>query len=108
MLGRPLGVSVPLSIPTGLVLGWGAVVAAPWPMSVAALIAAGSSRDQQHAPMAGLVCVGLGLACVVGKLVEAVTLRPGTWPPAVRAAVVVNVVASVFLAAAGSRVRRSR
>lgn len=106
--GCPLGVSVPLSIPTGLVLGWGAGVAAPWPMSVAALIAAGSTGDEQHAPTAGLVCVGLGLACVVGTLVEPVTLRPGAWPPAVRAAIVVNVAASVFLAAAGRRVRGRR
>jgi len=29
--GRPLGIAVPLSVPVGLVAGWGAGVAAPWP-----------------------------------------------------------------------------
>ena len=35
--GEPLGVSIPLSVPAGLLAGWGAAVAAPWPMPVAAV-----------------------------------------------------------------------
>ncbi|MDQ3095187.1 MAG: hypothetical protein M3Q82_04385, partial [Actinomycetota bacterium] len=38
--GEPLGVSIPVTVRTGLMLGWGAGVAAPWPMPAAALIAA--------------------------------------------------------------------
>ena len=30
--GQPFGVSIPLSVPAGLAAGWGAGVAAPWPM----------------------------------------------------------------------------
>jgi len=33
--GEPLGMGIPLSVPAGLVAGWGAAVAAPWPMPVA-------------------------------------------------------------------------
>jgi hypothetical protein len=38
--GQPCGISVPLSVPAGLLVGWGAGVAAPWPMPAAAVIAA--------------------------------------------------------------------
>src|SRR4029077_20234686 len=49
--GEPLGIRVPLSIPAGLLVGWGAGVAAPWPMPAAAGIAAGRSpRPKPNAP----------------------------------------------------------
>ena len=38
--GQPFGISVPLSVRAGLLSGWGAGVAAPWPMPVAAVIVA--------------------------------------------------------------------
>ena len=43
--GEPLGVSIPLSVPAGLLAGWGAAVAAPWPMPVTAVTAAARCRE---------------------------------------------------------------
>ena len=39
--GEPLGIGIPLSVPAGLLAGWGAGVAAPWPMPVAAVVPRG-------------------------------------------------------------------
>jgi len=103
--GEPLGVAVPLSVPTGLLIGWGAGVAAPWPMPVTALVAAASTRSGRSGRPAGIVCLALGLGCVAGTLVEPVTYRRRS-PPAVRAAILANVTASLLLAAAGRRALR--
>ncbi len=103
--GRPFGVSVPLTVPTGLLVGWGAGVAAPWPMPLTALLAAASTRRDEPSPAAAITGLGLGLACIAGTLIEPVTYRRGT-PPAVRAAICGNVAASVLLAAAGRRALR--
>jgi hypothetical protein len=101
--GRPLGVGVPLSVPTGILVGWGAGVAAPWPMPVAALIAAARvGRDEGGAGPA-LVCTGLGLASIVGLLIEPNTYRPRSWTRATRVAIVLDSAASAVLAVAGIR-----
>jgi hypothetical protein len=42
--GQPCGISIPLSVPAGLLADWGAGVAAPWPMPAAAVIAAARSQ----------------------------------------------------------------
>jgi hypothetical protein len=42
--GQPFGISVPVSVPAGLLAGWGAGVAAPWPMPAAAVIVAARAR----------------------------------------------------------------
>lgn len=99
--GEPFGVATPLTVPVGLMLGWGAGVAAPWPMPVAALIAATRAGDGSAAP--AYVSVGLGIACVVGTVIEPVTYRRSSWTPAVGAAVAANVAASAGLVAAGVR-----
>ncbi|MBA3338241.1 MAG: hypothetical protein H0T54_00520 [Geodermatophilaceae bacterium] len=104
--GRPLGVSIPLSVPSGLAVGWGAGVAAPWPMPLMAVIASVSTGDRRRDSTAGLVCLGLGIACVAGTLVEPVTYRLSSWTPGVRAAILANVAAAVLLAAAGRRAQR--
>jgi hypothetical protein len=44
--GQPLGVSIPLSVPAGLAAGWGAAVAAPWPMPAAAVMTAATARHR--------------------------------------------------------------
>jgi len=106
--GQPLGVSIPLSVSAGVRVGWGAGIAAPWPMPMSALIAAATTSRGQPSTARGTVCVGLGLGCLAGTLVEPVTYRPTTWPPAVRAAIMLNIAASVALAAAGWRHLRSR
>lgn len=98
--GRPLGVGIPLSVPAGLLAGWGAAVAAPWPMAVAALLAAARAGHPAGRGPA-LVCAGLGLGGVAGILMESHTYRPGSWAPATRVAVAVHLAASGALAAAG-------
>jgi hypothetical protein len=99
--GEPFGVRVPLSVPTGITVGWGAGVAAPWPMPAAALVAARVSDRDSRVP--GLVCAGLGLACIAGTLVEPVTWRRRCWLPGVRPAIAGNIVTSAALAVAGWR-----
>jgi hypothetical protein len=101
--GEPLGLNVPTSVAAGLAVGWGAGVAAPWPMPVAALIAATKAGGQEPRVGPGVICAGLGVACIVGTLVEPVThhLRPST--PTIHAAILMNLGASIFLTTAGLR-----
>ena len=80
--GQPLGVSVPLSVPAGLLAGWGAGVAAPWPMPVTAVWAAASARRQEPSALPGTVCTMIGLGCIFGTLIEPVTRQPRFWSPA--------------------------
>jgi hypothetical protein len=101
--GEPLGIRIPLSVPLGLLAGWGAGVAAPWPMPVAALLAAARSSGREGAVGPALVCSGLGVGCIVGTLIEPCTYRPRSWTRATRTAILLNVAASVALAAAGLR-----
>ena len=97
--GQPLGVSVPLSVPAGLLAGWGAGVAAPWPMPVAAVMAAATARRREPSVRPGAVCAGIGLGCIFGTLIEPVTRRPRSWSPATG----LNLAASAALIAAGLR-----
>ena len=99
--GQPCGISVPLSVPTGLLAGWGAGVAAPWPMPVAAVIAAARSRRTRPRALTGAVSAGIGIGCVLGTAIEPVTRRPRLWSPATRLAIVFNMAASAALTAAG-------
>jgi hypothetical protein len=101
--GQPCGISVPLSIPAGLLAGWGAGVAAPWPMPLAAIITAARSRRTEPSALTGAVCAGVGMGCVLGTAVEPVTRRPRTWSPATRLAIVFNLAASTALIVAGWR-----
>jgi hypothetical protein len=100
--GEPLGVSIPLSVPAGLLAGWGAAVAAPWPMPVAAVTAAATARHRELSVRPGAVCAAIGLGCIVGTLIEPVTRRPRSWSPAARLAIGVNLAASAALIAAGA------
>jgi len=98
--GEPLGLRIPLSVSTGILVGWGAAVAAPWPMPIVALVAAARvRRDGATGP--ALVCLGLGLSGIVGILIEPNTYNAKSWTPATRRAVVAHVVSSVTLAGAG-------
>ena len=101
--GEPLGITVPLSVPAGLAAGWGAAVAAPWPMPAAALIAAARAQRAGASAATGLVCAGIGLGCIAGTLVEPVTRRPGTWSPGTRLAITANLASSAALVVAGWR-----
>ena len=101
--GRPLGLTVPLSVPAGVVAGWGAGVAAPWPMPVAAIAAAAAARFRTPSPRPGAVCAMIGAGCIAGTLIEPVTQRPGSWSRATALAIGFNVAASAALIAAGLR-----
>jgi hypothetical protein len=101
--GQPLGVSVPLPVPAGLLAGWGAGVAAPWPMPVTAVIAAATARHQEPSTLPGTVCTMIGLGCIFGTLIEPVTRRPRSWSPAAGLAIGLNLAASAALIAAGLR-----
>lgn len=101
--GEPLGIRVPLTVPVGILVGWGAAVAAPWPMPFAAVIAAARASDEDRRAAPALVCAGLGVAGIVGILIEPVTRNPGSWTLATRAAVVLHVAASAALAGTGLR-----
>ncbi len=100
--GQPFGVSIPLSVPAGLLAGWGAGVAAPWPMPAAAVMTAGMARHRAPSARPGAVCAAIGLGCIAGTLIEPVTRRPRSWSPATRLAIGVNLAASAALIAAGA------
>ena len=101
--GRPLGITVPLSVPAGLVAGWGAGVAAPWPMPVAAIAAAAAARHRAPSPRPGAVCAMIGAGCILGSLIEPVTQQTGSWSRATALAIGFNIAASAGLIAAGLR-----
>jgi drug/metabolite transporter (DMT)-like permease len=100
--GEPLGVSVPLSVTAGVLAGWGAAVAAPWPMPVAAVTAAAMARRREPSAPPGAVCALIGLGCIAGTFIEPVTRRPRSWSPATRLAIGVNLCASAALVGAGA------
>jgi hypothetical protein len=103
--GQPCGVSVPLSVPAGLLVGWGAGVAAPWPMPAAAVIAAARSQRTRPHALTGAVCAGIGIGCVLGTAIEPVTRRPRSWSAATRLAIAFNIAASAALTMTGLRHR---
>jgi hypothetical protein len=101
--GQPLGIRLPISVSRGLLIGWGAGVAAPWPMPLAALVAASTTLREKESRIPGILCAALGIACIAGTLVEPVTRRPGSWTRGVGAAIGGNLVTAAALAAAGLR-----
>ena len=100
--GEPLGVSIPLSVAAGLLAGWGAAVAAPWPMPVAAVTAAAMAKRRRPSVRPGAVCAAIGLGGIVGTCIEPVTRRPRSWSVATRLAIGANLSASAALVAAGA------
>jgi hypothetical protein len=99
--GEPLGIRIPLSVPTGVLMGWGSAVSAPWPMPVCALLAANRQAGRDGVAGPALVCAGIGAAGIVGILIEPNTYNAKSWTPATRRAVVAHVATCVTLAAAG-------
>jgi hypothetical protein len=101
--GEPLGIRIPLTVPTGILVGWGSAVAAPWPMPALALLAAARQPGRDTQNRSALICAGLGVAGIVGILIEPNTYRPKSWTSATRRAVVAHVATSLILAGAGIR-----
>lgn len=101
--GQPFRISIPLSVRAGVLAGWGAGVAAPWPMPVVAAIAAGTAWRQEPRARPGEICALVGLGCIIGTLAEPVTRRPRSWSPATGLAIGLNVAAAAALIGAGLR-----
>jgi hypothetical protein len=99
--GEPLGIRVPLSVSAGILVGWGSAVSAPWPMPVAALLLAARQTGRVGVVAPVLVCAGLGVAGIVGILIEPNTYNAKSWTSATRRAVVTHVVTSATLAGTG-------
>lgn len=99
--GRPLRISVPLSVPVGLLVGWGAAVAAPWPMPTVALVAAVRAREGPRAARAALIAAGVGVAGVIGLLIEPNTYGLGAHSVANRRAILLGFATTVALAVTG-------
>jgi F0F1-type ATP synthase membrane subunit c/vacuolar-type H+-ATPase subunit K len=98
--GEPFGVSIPMSVPAGLLTGWGAAVAAPWPMPVAAVMTAAAARHREPSARPGALCATIGLGCIFGTLIEPVTRQPRS--ASARLAISVNLASSAALVAAGA------
>ncbi|MFK5634084.1 hypothetical protein [Ornithinimicrobium sp. LYQ103] len=103
--GEPLGLHVPGSVTTHLALGWGAGVAAPWPMPVVATWAAWRAAQGARGPARTVATIGAML--LVGTLIEPVTWgrRPAT--RLVRATVPVNLACGAAMVLAGTHRLRS-
>ncbi len=99
--GRPLRISVPLSIPVGLLVGWGAAVAAPWPMPTVALVAAVRAREGPRAARAALIAAGVGVAGVIGLLMEPNTYDLGAHSRSNRRAILLGFATTGTLAVTG-------
>jgi hypothetical protein len=98
--GEPFGIRIPLSVSSGVLVGWGAGVAAPWPMPLAAVWAANRNVSGER-KFPAVVCAGLGFAAIAGILMEHNTYRAPSWTMATRRAVFLHVGTSVVLAGAG-------
>jgi hypothetical protein len=100
--GEPLRIRIPLQVSTGILIGWGSAIAAPWPMPVLGLIAARRAlRETTIRP--ALACAGIGIAGIVGILIEPNTYNPKTWTPAIRRAIAAHVATSATLTWTGIR-----
>ncbi len=97
--GEPFGITAPFSMRTALVIGWGAGIAPPWFMPLTALLTAHRAKGGRPGPAA--VASTIGLASIVGHLIEPVTRRPGSWTPATAASITLTLTASTSLAIAG-------
>jgi hypothetical protein len=95
--GEPLGITVPLSVPVALLTGWGAGIAAPWPMPVTAVVAAG-----RGSPRGAAVAGAIGAACLAGHAVEPVTWgRRGPISRPVAVAMALSLTSAAALAVTG-------
>ena len=101
LAGRPLGIGMPLSVPVGLLVAWGSAIAAPWPMPVGALAAAARTDDPETSGRAALVCAGIGIAGVIGLLVEPNTYDVRAQSRANRIAIIAGFATTGLLAATG-------
>jgi hypothetical protein len=106
MPGEPLGLHLPGRVPFHLRLGLGSGLSAPWPMPVAAIVAALRSRPGQTRP--GRVCAAVGAILLGGTVVEPATWGLRSRAPLVSAAVALNLISGGALMMAGRRAATTR
>jgi len=97
--GEPFGITPPFSVPVGVLVGWGAGIAAPWYMPAGAMFAAYRAADGRPGPAA--VASAIGVASIAGHLIEPVTRRPRSWTPATTVAIALATASTTSLAIAG-------
>ena len=99
--GEPLGARVPISVSTGILTGWGSSVAAPWPMPVLGLLAVRRPSHDRGGGKPGYVCAALGVAGLIGILIEPNTYRARSWTRRTRRAVRLHVGSCAVLVGTG-------
>ena len=102
--GEPLGLRLPGSVPVHLRLGLGSGLSAPWPMPVAAAVAAVLSRPGQTGP--GRACAAIGATVLAGAIVEPVTGGCRSRAPLVGVSVALKLISGGALVRAGRRAGR--
>ena len=100
---EPLGLRFPGDVRVHLALGLGSGVAAPWPMPLAALVAA--LKDDEHRAGPARTCAAIGATMLVGTVAE-----PASWgfrprSNAARATVALNLLSGSALFLAGTMCR---
>lgn len=95
--GEPLGIHASFSTTAGIAIGWGAGVAAPWPMPLTAVIVASGRSVRRR----GAICAAVGAMCIAGTAVEPVTWRRRRWNREIAAALAANLAASAGMIGAG-------
>lgn len=99
--GAPFGFELPGDVGVHLAVGWGSGLTAPWPMPALALGAAVLAGPK--APWARPTTMAIGLAILVGTMIEPVTWGRRARSPLIAAAVSVNLLSAVTLLTAGRR-----
>lgn len=99
--GEPFGWRLPGRVGVQEAWGYGSGTMAPWPMPVAALVAAVRAQPGTDGP--ARVCMAVGAACVVGTLVEPVTWGLRSTTTATTRATALNLVSGVALVLTGRR-----
>lgn len=99
--GAPLGIDLPGSVGVHLAVGGGSGLTAPWPMPALALGAAVWAGPEVR--WARPTCAALGMAILVGTIIEPVTWGRRPSSPLTAAAVSLNLIAAVALLTTGRR-----
>lgn len=98
---EPFGWRPPGEVATLQAIGLGSGAMAPWPMPVAAVIAALQARPGSTLP--AQVCLGVGAACLVGTVVEPVTWGRRSTSRAATVTTALHLLSGTALVLAGRR-----
>jgi hypothetical protein len=101
LAGEPFGLRLPGRVAVQEAWGYGSGTMAPWPMPVAALVAALRSAPGSDLP--ARVCLGLGSLCLVGTVVEPQTWGRRSTSPAATLATALHLLSGTALVLTGRR-----